>query len=199
MSFDLTEALRPGAVDAIKSFAAAGIPVAMLSGDIAARANSIANQLDIADVKSGKTPADKIAALNAMRNDGFRALMVGDGLNDAAALAAAHVSMAPSSASDAGRTAADFIFLRDGLDAVPAAWRMARDTARIVRQNFALAIAYNCIAIPLAMAGLVTPLIAAIAMSASSLLVIGNALRLNRAAKPGQTPVSRVGGSEVPA
>ena len=199
MSFDLTEALRPGAVDAIKSFAAAGIPVAMLSGDIAARANSIANQLDIADVKSRKTPADKIAALNAMRNDGFRALMVGDGLNDAAALAAAHVSMAPSSASDAGRTAADFIFLRDGLDAVPAAWRMARDTARIVRQNFALAIAYNCIAIPLAMAGLVTPLIAAIAMSASSLLVIGNALRLNRAAKPGQTPVSRVGGSEVPA
>jgi len=199
MSFDLTEALRPGAVDAIKSFAAAGIPVAMLSGDIAARANSIANQLDIADVKSSKTPADKIAALNAMRNDGFRALMVGDGLNDAAALAAAHVSMAPSSASDAGRTAADFIFLRDGLDAVPAAWRMARDTSRIVRQNFALAIAYNCIAIPLAMAGLVTPLIAAIAMSASSLLVIGNALRLNRAAKPGQTPVSRVGGSEVPA
>lgn len=199
MSFDLTEALRPGAVDAIKSFAAAGIPVAMLSGDIAARANSIANQLDIADVKSGKTPADKIAALNAMRNNGFRALMVGDGLNDAAALAAAHVSMAPSSASDAGRTAADFIFLRDGLDAVPAAWRMARDTSRIVRQNFALAIAYNCIAIPLAMAGLVTPLIAAIAMSASSLLVIGNALRLNRAAKPGQTPVSRVGGSEVPA
>jgi Cu2+-exporting ATPase len=199
MSFDLTEALRPGAVDAIKSFAAAGIPVAMLSGDIAARANSIANQLDIADVKSGKTPADKIAALNAMRNNGFRALMVGDGLNDAAALAAAHVSMAPSSASDAGRTAADFIFLRDGLDAVPAAWRMARDTSRIVRQNFALAIAYNCIAIPLAMAGLVTPLIAAIAMSASSLLVIGNALRLNRAAKPGQMPVSRVGGSEVPA
>lgn len=199
MSFDLTEALRPGAVDAIKSFAAAGIPVAMLSGDIAARANSIANQLDITDVKSGKTPDDKITALNAMRNDGFRALMVGDGLNDAAALAAAHVSMAPSSASDAGRTAADFIFLRDGLDAVPAAWRMARDTSRIVRQNFALAIAYNCIAIPLAMAGLVTPLIAAIAMSASSLLVIGNALRLNRAAKPGQTPVSRVGGSEVPA
>nr|WP_272911729.1 heavy metal translocating P-type ATPase [Loktanella sp. M215] len=199
MSFDLTETLRPGAVDAIRSFAAARIPVAMLSGDIAARANSIANQLDISDVKSGQTPADKIAALNDLRDGGSRALMVGDGLNDAAALAAAHVSMAPSSASDAGRTAADFIFLRDGLDAVPAAWRMARATARIVRQNFALAIAYNCIAIPLAMAGLVTPLIAALAMSASSLLVIGNALRLNRAAQPRQTPAPRLGGSQVPA
>ena len=199
MSFDLTENLRPGAVDAIKSFSVAGIPVEMLSGDIAGRANSIGDQLGITEVKSGQTPADKIAVLNALRDGGSRALMVGDGLNDAAALAAAHVSMAPSSASDAGRTAADFIFLRDGLDAVPAAWRMARDTARIVRQNFALAIAYNCIAIPLAMAGLVTPLIAALAMSASSLLVIGNALRLNHAAKPGQTPVSRVGGSEVPA
>ncbi len=199
MAFDLIETLRPGAVDAIGSFAEAGIPVAMLSGDIAARANSIANQLDIADVRSGETPADKIAALNVLRDAGHRALMVGDGLNDAAALAAAHVSMAPSSASDAGRTAADFIFLRDGLGAVPAAWHMARDTARIVRQNFALAIAYNCIAIPLAMAGLVTPLIAALAMSGSSLLVIGNALRLNRAAKPRPMPIPRAGGLEVPA
>ena len=198
MSFDLVETLRPGAVDAIKSFVAVGIPVAMLSGDIAARANSIARQLNITDVRWGETPADKIAALNALRDGGNLALMVGDGLNDAAALAAAHVSMAPSTASDAGRTAADFIFLRDGLDAVPAAWRMARDTARIVRQNFALAIAYNCIAIPLAMAGLVTPLIAALAMSASSVLVIGNALRLNQVTKQRQMPVPRIDGSGVP-
>ena len=197
MAFDLLETLRPGAFDAVKSFAAAGIPVAMLSGDIEARANRIANQLDIADVRSGETPADKIAALNALRDDGYRALMVGDGLNDAAALAAAHVSMAPSSASDAGRTAADFIFLRDGLEAVPAAWRMARATARIVRQNFGLAIAYNCIAIPLAMAGLVTPLIAALAMSASSILVIGNALRLNPPEKPRETQALRHKRSEV--
>ena len=197
MSFDLLETLRPGALDAIRSFTAAGIPVAMLSGDIAARANSIANQLDIADVRSGETPADKIAALNTLRDHGHRALMVGDGLNDAAALAAAYVSMAPSSASDAGRTAADFIFLRDGLEAVPAAWRTARATARIVRQNFGLAIAYNCIAIPLAMAGLVTPLIAALAMSASSILVIGNALRLNRPEKPQRMPALRHDRSEV--
>ncbi len=188
MSFDLVETLRPGAAHAVTVFAQSGIPVSMLTGDIAQRANGIADELDIVDVRSGNTPADKIAVLTAIREDGHYALMVGDGLNDAAALAAAHVSMAPSSASDAGRTAADFIFLRDGLDAVPAAWRVARDTARIVRQNFGLAIVYNCLAIPLAMAGLVTPLIAAIAMSASSVVVIGNALRLNRPVRPRPIP-----------
>ena len=87
--------------------------------------------------------------------------------------------MAPADASDAGRTAADFIILRDSLGAVPEAWRTSRATARIVRQNFIAAFGYNIIAVPLAVVGLVTPLIAAIAMSASSILVIANAMRLN--------------------
>lgn len=180
-AFDLTETLRPGAADAVASFDRSGIPVAMLSGDIADRAIRVAGALGIADVRHGATPAEKIAALDALRRDGHRALMVGDGLNDAAALAAAHVSMAPASASDAGRTAADFVFLRGRLDAVPATWRVACETAGIVRQNLAMAVAYNCIAIPLAVAGQVTPLIAALAMSGSSILVTLNALRLNRA------------------
>lgn len=181
VSFDLSETLRPGALAAVAAFTKAGIPVAMLSGDMAARAARVASETGITEVHHSATPADKIAALSNWQQDGRRALMVGDGLNDAAALAAAHVSMAPSSASDAGRTAADFVFLRDSLDAVPATWGIARDTAQIVRQNFGLAIAYNCIAIPLAVAGLVTPLIAALAMSGSSVVVIANALRLNRA------------------
>ena len=197
--FDLIETLRTGAPDAVGQFGASGIEVTMLSGDIADRANRIADQLGVTDVRFGATPADKISALNALQDSGHRALMVGDGLNDAAALAAAHVSMAPATASDAGRTAADFVFLREGLDAVPAAWRVASDTARIVRQNFALAIAYNCIAVPLAVAGLVTPLIAALAMSASSILVIGNALRLNRAGGPRRQPAPRLTATEVPA
>ncbi len=198
VSFDLSETLRDGAGDAVAALTGAGIPVAMLSGDMAERAARVAADIGITDIRHGATPADKIDALDALRSAGHRALMVGDGLNDAAALAAAHVSMAPASASDAGRTAADFIFLRDNLDAVAATWQVARDTARVVRQNFALAIAYNCIAIPLAVAGQVTPLIAALAMSGSSILVIGNALRLNRAGAVSRAePTHLAAGTEI--
>lgn len=184
VAFALAETLRPGAVAAVAAFADVGIPVAILSGDSAQRVDRIAGALCVSETVAGASPAAKIAWLEGRRTAGQRMLMVGDGLNDAPALAAAHVSMAPASASDAGRTAADFILLREGLEAVPDAWQTARATARIVRQNFIAAFAYNVIAIPVAVAGLVTPLMAALAMSASSLIVIANALRLNGRAKP---------------
>ena len=183
-AFAVTESLRPGALDAVSAFQTSGIDVAILSGDGASRVASIAAALSIVETVHDATPAGKIAWLETRRSAGRKMLMVGDGLNDAPALAAAHVSMAPASASDAGRTAADFIILRDGLDAIPEAWRTARATARIVRQNFFAAFGYNIIAVPLAVVGLVTPLIAAIAMSASSILVIANAMRLNAGSRP---------------
>lgn len=179
-TFDVAETLRDGAAEAVAAFRAAGIRVELLSGDGQEAAETIGRKILFDVVEWGATPAQKIARLEQLRAEGSHVLMVGDGLNDAAALAAAHVSMAPGSASDAGRLAADFVFTRDNLDAVTAAHRIARRAETLVRQNFGLAVLYNCIAIPLAVAGHVTPLLAAIAMSTSSIVVVANSIRPER-------------------
>jgi Cu2+-exporting ATPase len=139
----------------------------------------VARRLGLADWQAECTPQQKVERLQALAGGGKRVLMVGDGLNDAPALAAATVSVSPSSAADISQTAADAVFQGDRLAPVLELLDVARRSGRLVKQNFALAFGYNALAVPLAVAGFVTPLIAALAMSGSSLAVTGNALRLS--------------------
>jgi Cu2+-exporting ATPase len=177
--FAFHELLRRGAREAIAVLKSDGLAVEILSGDHAAAVGHLAGGLGVTRFEAGVLPGGKMARLEALAGAGRRTLMVGDGLNDAPALAMAHVSMAPSGAVDIGRNAADFVFMREGLDAIPFALDVARRARRLIRENFALAVLYNAIALPFAVAGLVTPLVAALAMSGSSLIVVANAMRLD--------------------
>ncbi|MGY6249888.1 cation-translocating P-type ATPase [Bosea thiooxidans] len=177
--FTFEEEARPQARAAVDALHAAGLGVSLLSGDAPEAVHAMGSKLGFDSVVASLLPAQKVERLAALGAEDWKVLMVGDGLNDVPALTAAHVSMAPASAADISRNAADFVFLSDGLDAVPMAFAVSRNAGRLVRQNFALAIAYNAIALPIAIAGYVTPLIAALAMSLSSILVVANALRLD--------------------
>ncbi len=176
--FEFEDALRPDARRTIAAIEDRLGPVEMLSGDTLAACRRVADRLSIAHVEADLMPAGKVARIEALASQGRKVLMVGDGLNDAPALGAAHVSIAPATAADVGRNAADFVFLRDSLSAIPVALDVSRRAGRLIRQNLVLAIVYNLFAVPIAIFGYVTPLIAAVAMSTSSIIVIANALRL---------------------
>ena len=151
----------------------------LISGDRAEVVARIAEEVGIKDAKSGLSPVEKCNHLAQRKAEGAHVLMVGDGLNDAPSLASAYVSMSPSSAMDITQNVADIVFQGERLRPIYIAWSVARLSQKLVKENFVLAIAYNIIAIPMAVMGMVTPLIAAIAMSSSSLIVIANAMRLN--------------------
>jgi Cu2+-exporting ATPase len=181
--FAFEDTLRPNAVQTIQALQQSGKAVEILSGDSEAVCRDVAQNLGVRRYAAALLPAQKVARIDDIAASGHKALMVGDGLNDAPALTAAHVSMAPATAADIGRNIADLVFLRDSLEVVPLAIDVAVRAGQLIRQNIALAIVYNVIAVPIAILGYVTPLIAAIAMSLSSLLVIANALRLLRAGR----------------
>ncbi len=181
--FAFADRLRADAAEVIAALKRRGYRLALLSGDRAEVVGSIAAELGIEDWRACCLPVDKVSALEALARRGAKVLMVGDGLNDAPALAAGFVSMSPASAAAVSQTAADLLFQGHRLAPVAFALEAARMANRLVRQNFALAVLYNLGAVPVAIAGLATPLIAAVAMSSSSLLVTVNALRL-RSLKP---------------
>lgn len=177
-TFLFEDQIRPDAAKTVQDLKRAGIATEILSGDRIAVVNAIANRLGIERVSAELLPFDKVARVAELARLGRKVMMVGDGLNDAPALVAAHVSMAPATAADVGRNAADFVFLKESLSAVTDALSVSRRAGSLIRQNFALAIAYNAVAVPIAIAGSVTPFFAALAMSLSSILVIANATRL---------------------
>jgi Cu2+-exporting ATPase len=174
----LEDALRPDAAETVRNLASAGLPVELLSGDRRSSVAAAAAAAGIDDWRAAQKPADKIARLGSLAADGRRVLMVGDGLNDAPALAAGHASLSPATAADISQAAADALFQGQRLGAVAETIAVAREARRMALQNFAIALGYNVVFVPLAVAGLVTPLIAAVAMSASSIAVTGNAVRL---------------------
>ncbi len=182
--FEFADQLRPDAVETMARLRARGLDIHILSGDRETAVARVANMLGIAKFKARAAPDAKLAYVEALGLAGRKVLMAGDGINDAPALAAGFTSMAPASASDIGRTAAETVFIGDSVAAIVTAIDIARRAQIIAKQNFALAVAYNLLAVPLAMLGLVSPLLAAVAMSTSSILVISNALRLGIHRKP---------------
>jgi P-type Cu2+ transporter len=155
-----------------------GLDIHLLSGDRTASVARVATALGIADWRAECSPVQKVAAIEALVAEGRKVLMVGDGLNDSPSLAAASVSASPATAADISQTVADVVFQGSRLGPVATVIVTARRARAAMRQNIALSIAYNVLMVPLAVAGFVTPWLAAAAMSSSSLLVMANSFRL---------------------
>lgn len=178
LEITFSDRLRPGAQEAVTALQASDLEVIMMSGDSAGAVEALAQRLGIAQWVAEALPGDKAARIAQLHEAGKKVLMVGDGLNDTAALAAAHVSVSPASALDAARVASDIVLLGTDLSPLAEAIKVAGKATQRIRENFQVATVYNIIAVPLAIAGLCSPLIAALAMSTSSITVSLNALRL---------------------
>jgi Cu2+-exporting ATPase len=186
-AIEIRQSLRPDAIAIVETLRRRGFDLHIFSGDRPDAVAPLARQLSIADAQGGMNPAQKIAAIESLRAQGRKVLMVGDGMNDAPALAAAYASLSPITAADLAQAQADAVFLSDRLAPVAQALDLARQARALMRQNLWIAVVYNAFAVPLAIAGYVTPLIAAAAMSGSSIIVTLNALRMRGVARKEQT------------
>jgi len=193
----LADSLRPSAAAAVRELRALGLRCVMVTGDNASTAHALAERVGIEEVVAGALPTEKVELIARLRAQGRCVAMVGDGVNDAPALAAADLGLAVGSGTDVAINAADLIIARDDLRATATAIELARRTLRTIHSNLAWAFAYNLAAIPLAAVGLLDPLIAGAAMALSSSFVVWNSSRLRHAGIPGQLPTAR--DTEVPA
>jgi P-type E1-E2 ATPase len=182
--FAVTDAIKPSAAPAVAWLRALGLRPVLLTGDNAATARAVGTCAGIDEVLSEALPADKARVITDLQAAGRSVAMVGDGVNDGPALAAARLGLAVGSGTDVAIVAADMILLRDDLGVVPDAIALARATFRTIRRNLAWAFCYNVLAIPLAALGYLNPLVAAATMTLSSVLVVWNSLRLRRFSAP---------------
>ena len=181
-AFAFVDGIRPHAEQTIQILKEQNIGIVMLSGDRRSATDGVAAKLGVSDVRSGLSPAAKVAALRSLADDGHCVAMVGDGLNDTPALAAASLGIAMASGTEAARAAAGITLMRPDLRLVPRALTAAKETSAVIRQNLGLAFLFNGLGIPLAALGFLTPALAGAAMAASSVAVVLNALRLSRKA-----------------
>lgn len=188
----LADTVKPSAADAIAELHTLGLRTLLLTGDNTATAEAVAAEIGISEVIAEVLPADKAAVIARLQAEGRCVAMVGDGINDAPALARADLGLAVASGTDVARSAADLLLMRDDLDVVPTAIRLARATLGIIRGNLAWAFGYNLAALPLAATGLLNPLIAGMTMSLSSLFVVSNSLRLRGFTPSGQADAEPV-------
>ncbi|MEP7329661.1 MAG: heavy metal translocating P-type ATPase metal-binding domain-containing protein [Betaproteobacteria bacterium] len=197
--FALADPLRADARVGVAHLNQLHVRTLILSGDRQSSVDAVAHALGIADARGQLTPEGKRDAIDALQRAGAVVAMVGDGINDAPALAQAQVSFSLASATPLAQWTADVVVLNDLIECVPATLAGARRALRILRQNFVWAIAYNALAIPAAAMGLISPLLAAVGMATSSLLVVGNALRLTVGSTPTPIPASMTYASVTPA
>ena len=180
----VADTVKPSAAPAIAALRGLSLRTVLLTGDSQAAAEAVAAEIGADEVIAGALPADKVAVIEALQARGRRVAMAGDGVNDGPALAAADLGLALGTGTDVAISAADLILLRDDLDVIPDAIRLARATLRTIRRNLAWAFGYNVAAIPIAAAGFLNPLIAGAAMAASSAFVVASSIRLRRFGVP---------------
>ncbi len=178
--FRISDSLKPEAKETIRQLMATGKKVTLLSGDRSTVVASTAKTLGINHWQGEASPDDKLAFIRHCQQQGDRVLMIGDGINDIPVLAGADISLAMGNASDLARTSADAILISQNLQQLPDAFRLTQQTLRVIHQNLTWALAYNLTALPLAASGMIAPWMAALGMTLSSLIVVANALRLDR-------------------
>jgi Cu2+-exporting ATPase len=196
--FELEEPQRRDAAASLRQLASRGLHLALMSGDVPAAVAPLAASLNLVDWQASMTPEAKLAAVRARQQSGAKVLMVGDGVNDAPVLAGANLAVAIDEGSDLAKSSADAIILNGRLSSLVAAFVVADRSSRVIRQNLLWAFGYNLLAIPFAAAGWVSPYLAALGMSLSSLLVVANALRLLRPVATGLTEAPLTLSSALP-